>query len=55
MENLKEFLSDKCPDSMEIYGRKLGEVYIKLYKSGDYSRGFLQGGSGVKIKKLNLL
>ena len=50
MENLRDFLANKCPSSMNMYGKILNYFQHKgLYTAGDNSRGFLQGGSGVLI------
>jgi len=49
MDNLKLFLKDKCPFEPKLYGRvmKYDQERVKIYTSGNNSRGFLQGGCGI--------
>ena len=51
LENLRSFLANKCRDERVIYGKILKMNYAnrQIYTSGDNTRGFLQGGSGVLI------
>ena len=48
MENLRYFLADKCADEKTLYGKimKYNREGGEMYRSGDNSKGFIQGGSG---------
>ena len=48
MENLKYFVKDKCPNEGKLYGKVMKHPSWdkETLKSGDNSRGFIQGGSG---------
>jgi glycoprotein-N-acetylgalactosamine 3-beta-galactosyltransferase len=48
MENLKYFVKDKCPNEGKLYGKVMKHPPWdkETLKSGDNSRGFIQGGSG---------
>ena len=55
MENLRLFLANKCPDEKIIYGKILKYFRgSRLYKDGDNTKGFLQGGSGFLISRESL-
>ena len=55
MENLKLFLANKCPDEKIIYGKILKHFRgSSLYKDGNNTKGFLQGGSGFLISRESL-
>ena len=46
LENVREFLLNKCRDEKFVYGKILSYFKNKhLYTNGDNSRGFLQGKS----------
>jgi glycoprotein-N-acetylgalactosamine 3-beta-galactosyltransferase len=55
MENLKTFLSHKCPNSKEMYGKALryfmNDPYIKEFSGKNIDKGFIQGGAGWLISR----
>ena len=56
MENLRQFLANKCPSEKKVYGKILKYYRNKdIYKNGDNTRGFLQGGSGQLVSREAIL
>jgi len=52
MENLRQFLANKCPSEKKVYGKILKYYRFKnIYTNGDNTRGFLQGGSGQLVSR----
>jgi len=52
MENLRQFLANKCPSEKKVYGKILKYYRNKeIYTNGDNTRGFLQGGSGQLVSR----
>jgi glycoprotein-N-acetylgalactosamine 3-beta-galactosyltransferase len=55
MENLKTFLSDKCANSMNMYGKIFryfkGPKYEKIFNGENIDKGFIHSGSGLLISR----